>query len=194
MHWIDPDSLTPVSGRVVRFLFNPRGEADGLILRNGLTAHFPPHLSRAVLAQVEPGGSVKLFGVRPRGAELLACVAIETPRGNRIDDLGPPERKKHKPRLGRKDAAREVIQLEGTISRLLHGPKGELWGFLLEQGGIVRFPSHTFQGDRRRPGVGDPIAARGPGIDSPRAVVVEARELGPTLAKALPVRKPSKGH
>jgi hypothetical protein len=194
MHWIDPDSLIPISGRVVRFLFNPRGEADGLILRNGLAAHFPPHLSRAVLAQVAPGDSVRLFGVRPRGAELLACVAIETPLGNRIDDLGPPERKRRKPTPAKKDDAREVVELEGTISRLLHGPKGELRGFLLEQGGIVRFPSHTFQGKDRRPGVGDPIAARGPGIDSPRAVVVEARELGPTLAKARPVRKRSKAH
>jgi hypothetical protein len=42
MHWIDPGSLNPVKSRVERFLFNPRGQADGMILANGTEAHFPP--------------------------------------------------------------------------------------------------------------------------------------------------------
>lgn len=71
MHWINPDSLVPVTSEVKRFLFNPRGEADGLILSNGASAHFPPHISAEVLAHVEPGDRVTLYGVRPRCAELI---------------------------------------------------------------------------------------------------------------------------
>ncbi len=73
MHWIDPDSLTPLTSEVDRFLFNPRGQADGMILANGTEAHLPPHLSQKVLAVLKIGERVTLYGVKPRSVDMIAC-------------------------------------------------------------------------------------------------------------------------
>jgi hypothetical protein len=182
MHWINPDSLVPVTGEVKRFLFNPHGEADGLILSNGSAAHFPPHLSDEVLAHVEPGDPVTLYGVRPRGAELIACVAIDTAAGVRIDDRGPPPDQQ----IGKKtdgEGARATIktsrlEARGTVERLLHGPKGEIRGVLLEQGEIVRFPRHVAEAIPDLLVAGQELSVRGMGLQTPLATVIEATELG----------------
>jgi hypothetical protein len=70
MHWIDPESLSPVKSTVARFLFNPKGDADGMLLANGAQAHFPPHLSKNVLKSIQPGDAVTLYGVKPRAADM----------------------------------------------------------------------------------------------------------------------------
>ncbi len=167
MHWIDPDSLSPVKSKVARFLFHPRGDADGMLLANGLEAHFPPHLSRKVLRRIRPGERVTLYGVKPRGAEMIACVAIESGKGVRIDDTGPAAngRKGESPENHRHadDDGLRRIEIEDTIERELHGPKGEVRGLLLSSSRIARFPPHAADGAQitaaiwsidRRPGRG----------------------------------------
>ena len=42
MHWLDPDDLPEITGTVARFLLNPHGETDGMILADGSEVHFPP--------------------------------------------------------------------------------------------------------------------------------------------------------
>src|SRR6266699_615109 len=54
MHWIDPAQLPQTKGVVERFLLNPHGELDGLILHDGTEVHFPPHLSTAVGKALKP--------------------------------------------------------------------------------------------------------------------------------------------
>src|ERR1019366_4567505 len=71
MHWLDPAHLPETKGTVDRFLLNPHGEADGLLLKHGMEVHFPPHLSAQVVAALKPGAAVKIRGVRPRGAEMV---------------------------------------------------------------------------------------------------------------------------
>jgi hypothetical protein len=179
MHWINPDSLVPVTCEVKRFLFNSRGEADGLILTNGAAAHFPPHLSEEVLAHVEPGDRVTLYGVRPRSAELIACVAIDTPEGVRIDDRGPPPAKTKKDRDGPRAKVKTLrLEARGTVERLLHGPKGEIRGVLLEEGEIVRFPRHVADALPDLLAAGEELAVRGIGVKTHLATVIEATELG----------------
>jgi hypothetical protein len=39
MHWLDPDYLPGVRGTVDRYLFNPHGDADGMILTDGAEIH-----------------------------------------------------------------------------------------------------------------------------------------------------------
>jgi hypothetical protein len=151
MHWIDPDSLKPLKSRVARFLFNPKGDVDGMLLSNGLEAHFPPHLSNEVLSAIQLGDAVTLYGVKPKSVEMLACVAIDNAKGQRIDDRGPPDQKKKhgakrpaaKEGHPKADAHREHAEVEDAIERVLHGPKGEVRGALLADGSIVRFPPHA---------------------------------------------------
>lgn len=153
MHWIDPDCLTPVKGKVERFLFNFHGQADGMILANGTEAHFPPHLSQKVLAAVKAGERVTLYGVKPRSADMIACVAIETTDGYRIDDTGPPPKAKKKGHSKKQDHRHglhtEPVEVTDTIHRALHGPKGEVRGVLLRDGAIVRLPRMQHAQNRR---------------------------------------------
>jgi hypothetical protein len=91
MHWINPDHLPVTTGTVDQFLVNTRGEADGFVLTDGNEVHVPPHLSPRLLREVRPGSEVKVRGVRPRRANMVVAVAIDTAKG-RILDEGPDVR------------------------------------------------------------------------------------------------------
>ena len=180
MHWIDPDSLPETTGTVARFLISPHGKPDGFLLDDGQEVHFPPHMGAEIEAALagEPKAKVRIRGVRPRRAPLLAAVSVEI-AGRRIEDNGPP--KPHdKPK---KPGHREKDTEEGVVARWLHGPKGERRGFLLETGTLVRFPAHAAeQAEFAAPGV--KLVVRGKALDTPHGRVIEAEALGPT-AKAL---------
>ena len=182
MHWIDPDSLSPVKSKVARFLFNPHGDADGMLLVNGMEAHFPPHLSKKVLKSIQPGDAVTLYGVKPKAADMIACVAIESAKGERIDDTGPPakaKKKKHAKKNGDGDDRHHIrVEIEETIERKLHGPKGEVRGVLLASGRIVRFPPHAAEDARTLLKPGAVLAVRGEVRTDSDTEVIEARAWG----------------
>lgn len=179
MHWIDPDSLSPISSKVQRFLFNPKGDADGMLLVNGTEAHFPPHLSKPVLRRIQAGDAVTVYGVKPKAADMLALVAIETAGGERICDTGPPDKHHDHPHPKKKAHGVEA-EVEGSVDRLLHGPKGEVRGFLLSGGQIVRFPPHALESAHKWLAVGATVAVRGPGIEVGDTQVIEAKAWGPS--------------
>ena len=140
MHWIDPDHLPETTGVVGCFLLNGEGEADGLVLADGTEVHFPPHMGGDVLAAVQPGGTVRVRGVRPRGVAMIAAVSIAPEEGARIVDAGPPENgESRKAAHKQAHAARTAIEAQGVVRQVLHGPKGEVRGVLLEDGRSGRF-------------------------------------------------------
>jgi hypothetical protein len=191
MHWIDPDSLSPVKSKVTRFLFNPHGDADGMLLANGTEAHFPPHLSEKVLKSIQPGDAVTLYGVKPRAVDMIACIAIESARVERIDDTGPPakaKKKKHARKNGDvDDAGLTRVEIEDTIERTLHGPKGEVRGVLLSTGRIVRFPPHAADGVRALLRPGAVLAVRGEARTVSDTEVIEARAWGKSKSHMKPL-------
>jgi hypothetical protein len=67
MHCIDPDHRPEVSGNLERFLLNPHGEADGMMLTDATGIHFPLHMAedvcRAVSGKKAP---VRVRGIGPR--------------------------------------------------------------------------------------------------------------------------------
>ncbi len=116
MHWIDPDHLPETSGVVDCFLLNGEGEADGLVLTDGLEIHFPPHMGHAVLEAAPPGATVRVRGVRPRGVAMIAAVAVAPEEGDRIVDAGPPEDEgERKARRKRAHAARLPMEVQGIV-------------------------------------------------------------------------------
>jgi hypothetical protein len=61
------DCLPETKGNVERFIVNPDGEADGVILSGAIEAaliHVPPHLSAEIEAGIQIGDSVRVRGVR----------------------------------------------------------------------------------------------------------------------------------
>jgi len=198
MHWIDPDHLPKTEGTVDRFLINPHGEIDGILLTGGMEVHVPPHLSGEVRIAVKPGAPITVFGVRPRHAEMIAAVAIEAGPGKRIVDNGPPK-KEHgghgkKEHGGPKHGAKPQhapMDAEGIVRRSLHGPKGETRGALLEDGRIIRVSPHEAKDRVSLLQAGARLAVRGPGLTVDGATVIDAKELGASAASLKPV-KPKK--
>jgi hypothetical protein len=191
MHWIDPDHLPEITGTVDQFLVNKHGEADGFLLTDGEEVHVPPHLSARLLRDVRPGSQVKVRGVRPRGAQMIAAVAIDTPKG-RILDEGPEvrddgevvEKAKHGP-----------MSVQGIVKRPIHGPKGETRGAVLEDGRIIRLPPHEADRFSDLLAKGARISAAGEGATTSFGTVVEVREIGASAdtMKAVGPKKPKHG-
>jgi hypothetical protein len=181
MHWLDPEHLPHVTAKVERFLLNPHGDVDGMILTNGIEVHSPPHLSDEIRAEIRPGDGVTVRGVRPRSADMISAVAIDTADGKRVLDNGPP--KDHK--KGKKHARDEAtearhrkMEAAGSVLRALHGPKGEIRGCLLDTGTIVRFPAHEAGSIVELLSPAAPLAVRGEGLVTELGTVIEAREIG----------------
>jgi len=186
MHWLDPAHLPETKGILDRFLLDPRGDADGMLLTNGTEVHFSPYLSSQIVRVLEPGAEVILRGVRPRGADLVDAVYLRSTDGTQIVDRGPPinGRDDAKPFAAR---AGEPIKVEGVVRRGLHGPKGETSGALLDDGRIVRMPAHGkgLPPDMFAPG--DKLAARGESVTSHLGTVVAAREFAVSFSPLVPV-------
>jgi hypothetical protein len=191
MHWIDPDCLPETKGRVERFVVNPNGEIDGVILNGaGETTfvHVPPHLSAAIEADIEIGDAIGVRGVRPRGAGIIAAVALIAADGRTIVDHGREHKRAEESReQGRHPCRVKDAEAAGKVRLSLHAPKGELRGALLDDGSIVRLApkqAHRFAG-LLQPGAW--LAVRGEGLETLHGRVVEAREIGSDLDGLVPV-------
>ena len=90
MHWLDPNYLPVTKGTLHQFLLNPHGDADGMILTDGTEIHFPPHMAKEIVAAIHPGQTVTVHGVKPRDANVIAAVSVESApqanQGRRLED------------------------------------------------------------------------------------------------------------
>ncbi|HLH96562.1 MAG TPA: hypothetical protein VKW08_15730 [Xanthobacteraceae bacterium] len=193
MHWLDPSYLPEICGTFARFLINPHGDADGMLLADGTQIHFPPHLSAEVRAAIPLGQTptVRIRGVRTRGSDLIAAVAIETDGGRRVIDNGPPQEHDHNGHAHDKPLRRVPMQAEGRVRRALHGPRGEVRGALLEDGTIVCWPPHESESLAHLIRPSERLAARGEGLTTELGTVIQAREVGSSLQELRPL-KPKK--
>ena len=188
MHWLDPDYLPETSGTVSRFLVNPHGDIDGMIFKNGTEVHFPPHLSRQIAKSVSIGDKIKVRGVKPRDANVIAGAALDASDGGRVLDNGP-DHEREKPKGKHHEPETKSADVSGTVQQALHGPKGEIRGVLLESGDAIRFPKHEAKKLTAWLKPGAKFAARGDAVVTKFGTVIEAREIGSsqkTLRKLTP--------
>jgi hypothetical protein len=179
MQWVDPDHLPEVSGVVDCFLQNAKGEADGLILTDGTEIHFPPHMGSDVISAVRPGGRVSVRGFRPRWVTMIAAVSVECGDGARIIDDGPPPDDEHRKAPGKEQhTGRTKMEAQGVLRQVLHGPKGEMRGLLLEDGRAGRFPPHVSETLAGSLSPGSAIFMRGEGIVTEHGTVIAIAEIG----------------
>lgn len=189
MHLLDPDYLPKTIGTLDRFLLNPKADVDGLLLSDGTEIHTPPHLSEQLLKALSPGDKLTVHGVKTRDSELIVAVAIDPAKGKRIVDDGPCP-KHEKPHKPKKDG--EPTTRSGVIQRLLHGPKGNPHGALLDDGTVIRFPPHSGAHFAKLLKIDAPITARGHVLTTKHGTVVDARALGASEASLSEAPKPPK--
>lgn len=174
MHWLDPDYLPETKGTLDRFIVNPEGDIDGLLLTDGTEVHTPPHLSPQLANALAPGRKVAVRGVKPRHSDLIIAIAVRPGRGAQIIDEGPAHRKSGARLRVRRQ--RKAVVHGGPIEHLLHGPKGDVHGTLLEDGSVVRFPPHVGEAYAALLIPGQELWVRGHivAIDQGEAIVAEA--------------------
>jgi hypothetical protein len=189
MHWIDHAFLPDINGSVERFIINRHGEIDGLVLTyepdRFLLVHLPPHLEPEINSSVTPGDRVRVRGIRPRGADMIAAVAVIAHDGQLILDNGPDYEATPKPTHEKT----KRIEVAGVVRTSLFGPKGELRGALLENGDMIRVgPKEAAHvAELLRPG--SRLAARGEGLELAHGRVVCSTETGPDIARLRPVKE-----
>ena len=137
MHWIDPDPLPPVTGTIAQLLLNDHGEVDGVLLDDGQEVHIPPHLARRARRALAPGQTLRARYLKPREADVFVVVALELPDGKRITDDGPHGHEPPAP-----PAATRPAHFSATVRALIHAPRGEVAGAVLDDGSLLRFPPH----------------------------------------------------
>ena len=196
MHWIDPDSLPEVKGTLERFVLNPHGEVDGFLMtgekESPILVHTPPHMDAELKKHVKAGDTITVRGVRPRGAELLAAVAVTAQTGHQVIDQGPGHHREHpKAKDKAKDKAdHKKMQAEGTVRLSLFGPKGELRGALLTDGTVVRIGPKEADQIAKLLRSGARLAVRGDGIEARPGRVIHAKEAGSGLSELQPIKQP----
>ena len=194
MHWIDPAHLPETKGTVDRFLINPHGDADGLLLEGGKEVHFPPHMSKLVAAALKPGDHVKVRGVHLRGLNMVDAVSLQAGDASPIIDNGPPKQERaHKGDKKPKPEPDEPVAVEGVVKHVLHGPKGEKRGVLLEDGTIVRMSPHAAESLHDKLATGHKLAARGASLTNALGTVIDAQEIGLSLFTLHPVERKKPG-
>jgi uncharacterized Zn-finger protein len=187
MHWIDPDSLPETAGTFERFVLNPHGEVDGFVLRDKKTVvlvHTPPHMDAELTRHLKQGEKVRVRGVRPRGAALLAAVAVITAGDREIVDNGPDHDREH-PKVKHVPMA-----AEGTVELSLFGPKGELRGALLSDGTVLRIGPKEAERVAALLAPGAVVAARGDGVQTKHGRAIHVDEIGPDEDRLKPIKKP----
>ena len=192
MHWIDPESLPELAGTVERFVLNAQGEIDGFVMKDQAQApilvHTPPHMGDELTRHVKASEKVDVRGVRPRGADLVAAVAVTARNGRQIVDRGPEhDRMRRKPDHRKMEAA-------GTVRLSLFGPKGELRGALLTDGDILRIGPKEAKQVAELLAPGAKIAANGDGIETAHGRVIEVRAIGTEPGSLRPVLRPKPKH
>lgn len=173
MHWIDPDHLPETRGIVRSLVLNPHGLLDGLLLDDGTEIHVPPHLSGQLLPRIRSGDQLAVRGLRHRGMPLIVALAVTPARGRMVVDKGPG----HERPLQHAAGKRERWGYSGVVERLLHGPKGDVHGALLDDGVILRFPPHAAKDTKLK--AGQAVDVEGAWFESRHGTVVDVDHLAP---------------
>ncbi len=177
MHWIDHHFLPDIAGMVQRFIANANGEIDGLMLTYDpgklLFVHVPPHLTTDIEAAIEIGDPIRLRGIRPRSADMVAAVALIASDGNLVLDIGPDRQRAVPP------VKSQSAKIHGMVQRPLYGPHGELRGAILEDGTVIRVKPKKATAVAALLQSGAAIVVHGEGFETRHGLVVAVSELKP---------------
>jgi hypothetical protein len=134
-----------VTGTVKAFTLTPIGEIEGLILTNGTEIHVPPHLTEQVVSAVHSGESVAVRGWNTGVPNFIMATALTGQRGQSVVDQGPPPPglRPPPPSSGQPAPGAQLGTAQGRILQVLHGPRGDANGAILDDGTTLKFPPPT---------------------------------------------------
>jgi hypothetical protein len=131
-----------IVGTVKAFTMTPVGDLEGMILADGTEVHVPPHLSAQLAAAVRQGEAVRVRGWRTNVPNFIVATALTGQRGQSVVDQGPPPpgMMPPPPPPGQPAAGAQQATVVGRVQQVLHGPRGDVNGALLDDGTILKLP------------------------------------------------------
>ncbi|SFD72339.1 hypothetical protein [Paracidovorax konjaci] len=163
-------------GTLQRWLLNPNGEADGLLMQDGTQVAFPPHLSQTLTGWLRVGDALEVTGWNHSGVPVLRASTVRS-QGRTVEDT-PPAPGQMPPPPSREALAE--LQTDGRVARVLLNSRGDAHGLLLDNGVIVRFPPHVAASVGNLLQTGATVSARGWGTRNALGTALEATQLGAT--------------
>ncbi len=163
------------SGIVDRFITTADGAVDGFILEDGMQIRFPGHMSTLITDSVAVGDDVTVKGEETSSNSMWAKQIITSKNAGEILITSEAKGKMLAPKRERREAFKDLnnMTVHGEIDTLLIEPSGEISGFLLTEGSVVRLPM-----DIRRPtqayDVGQYVEVTGYGSENKFGKSVEA--------------------
>lgn len=185
--WFDPTQLPSFSGVVDRYLLTPEGKTDRLLFREGPQVLFPDHVADEIMAAVQPGQSIVVYGIRSRRVPAITLLAWakDTSTAPRFVDRPSwtfPEY----------HAADERLEVSGTIRAPLYTPQGDVIGVVLDEGVVIRLPAGVANAMGDKLAVGHMIAASGRGATvENRGKALDADRIGEAPDKLGPLPAPT---
>src|SRR6476620_40974 len=177
---LDPPSMdkSPVADGVVdRYLLNPRGEINGLLLRDGSQMHVTLRAAQDLTKAIQPGDRIRVHGRRVSDSPLVKPdVIINVTDGRsftvpyRLDLPMPP-----------REEGRTVTEMNaaGTIQLLLYDHlKDVVNGALLSDGTQVRLPPDVGEHFHSSLQQNMDVEVRGYGTTTPYGSALEAIAIG----------------
>ncbi|MDR4481035.1 MAG: hypothetical protein R3B37_14970 [Nitrospira sp.] len=180
------DQAPVAEGIIERYLLDPRGEVEGLLLRDGshmyVTSRAEEHLIRAIT----PGDHVRVYGRRTTSDGLVQPDVIKNLSQHTTFivpirlDLPMQEQEAH--------VSVTQMYAAGTIRVLLyHAFKDMVQGMILSDETQIRLPLDTSAELRRSFHVGDSVVIRGHGTTTKFGRAIEAVAIGSDRDSLVPL-------
>ncbi|MBC7458077.1 MAG: hypothetical protein H7235_07355 [Bdellovibrionaceae bacterium] len=177
---------------VERYLTNSMGEADGLLLTDGLQVMVPPTYSKELIAIAPPKSEILILGPIENGKTIQAEKITNKTTGQSVSDIRPillvesPQAAKAnatthvqepQDRVHKKDKRQKKISVRGTVKNQLYGHQGEINGVILSEGSIVRFEPKMIDDSSVKIDIGENIQASGYGTKNATGQSIEATSI-----------------
>ncbi len=187
-----PSQVPVAEGVIERYLLDPRGEVEGLLLADDSYMYVTSRAEKDLLSALRPGDRVRVYGRRTKDQGLIQADVIKNlTKGTSFVvplrlDLPMPEQE-------RRLSVTEMYA-NGTIRVLLyHAMRGIVQGMVLSDGTQIRLPPDTSVELRRSLHVGDSVMIRGNGTTNTFGRAIEAgaigKESGPLVPLDISVRR-----
>lgn len=172
-------------GTVDRFILDPRGEVEGLLLTDGTHLYVTSRAEDQLVSAFKPGDLVRVYGRLSAEERLVqADVVANMSTGTTFTvpmRLDLPMQEQHRLSMTEMSAA-------GTVRAFLYHPlKKIIHGMLLSDETQVRFPPDASQKLRRSFHIGDKLTVRGNGTTNRYGRAVEALAIGRNSGSLVPL-------
>ncbi len=219
----DPNQLPATRGTVKYFTMTPRGDVDGFLLADGTQVHVPPHLSTQLVAAVKLGDAVTVHGLHAVAVPMVAAMSVTDDASQQtVVDTGPPDgpgRGGPHPGgphpggphpggphpggphpggpgpagMGPPPPAGPPSEVSGKVLPVLHGPRGETNGAMLDDGTVLRMPPPEATRLAALLTPGQTVVAQGPGIMNDLGRMLDVRTIGASRDQLTPIHAPPHG-